>query len=297
MRIRLITTGAAFGAIYFLCGATFWRSRSGYEPFTNFFSWPCVAYTLSMKGGITKHGKNERLPRHRHRAGYAALVLAGGYVEAGDNGRFRVQAGHVVVHSAFEAHVDEFCMGGAVALNLPLVFGLMAGQRSLDDIDLVARLAESDLQSAAEALCELSRPTSEGLADWPDLLAHALVTEPQIAVAEWARRMGIAPQSVSRGFRRVYGVSPKRYRVEHRALRAVSVLQQSSLSLADTAAELGFADQAHLGREVSRITGATPRQLRVQSVQETGLTMTLGSAACNGEISSQPRLPLSSPHF
>lgn len=38
------------------------------------------------------------LPRHRHSAGYMTLVLAGGYDEAGDVGRFRVGPGDLLVH-------------------------------------------------------------------------------------------------------------------------------------------------------------------------------------------------------
>jgi hypothetical protein len=47
------------------------------------------------------------LPRHRHESGYLALVLSGGYEEAGDRGRFHVHAGNVVLHGAFEAHMDH----------------------------------------------------------------------------------------------------------------------------------------------------------------------------------------------
>ena len=36
------------------------------------------------------------LPRHRHAEGYVAVVIAGGYEEAGDTGRRRVSAGDVV---------------------------------------------------------------------------------------------------------------------------------------------------------------------------------------------------------
>jgi hypothetical protein len=38
------------------------------------------------------------MPRHRHLQRYAAIVLSGGYVEAGDAGRMRVRAGDVLVH-------------------------------------------------------------------------------------------------------------------------------------------------------------------------------------------------------
>jgi hypothetical protein len=49
--------------------------------------------------------------RHVHTRAYAALVLSGCYEEAGDSGRHRVQAGNVVLHEAFEAHLDRIPLG------------------------------------------------------------------------------------------------------------------------------------------------------------------------------------------
>jgi len=60
------------------------------------------------------------LGRHVHEKAYAALVLSGGYEEAGDHGRFRVKAGDVIFHEPFEAHLDRFSETGAAVLNLRL---------------------------------------------------------------------------------------------------------------------------------------------------------------------------------
>lgn len=59
----------------------------------------------------------QRLPsglaiaRHRHACAYVALVLSGGYVEAGDAGRWRVRPGDAIVHAPFEAHLDHVGSG------------------------------------------------------------------------------------------------------------------------------------------------------------------------------------------
>jgi hypothetical protein len=60
------------------------------------------------------------MSRHRHVEAYAALVLAGEYVEAGDSGRLHMHPGQVVVHDTYEAHQDHFSGAGAVVLNIPL---------------------------------------------------------------------------------------------------------------------------------------------------------------------------------
>jgi AraC-like DNA-binding protein len=105
------------------------------------------------------------------------------------------------------------------------------------------------------------------LADWPDRLAAALASDLDFSIEQWAAEMGLAPPSISRGFRQAYGVSPKRYRLEHRTLRAISNLRTWTGSLADLAAESGFADQAHLTRATVALTGLAPTRLKVKSVQ------------------------------
>jgi AraC-like DNA-binding protein len=222
-----------------------------------------------MRTGISTHSASDRMTRHRHTEGYAAVVLSGGYMEAGDRGRIRVQAGHVLVHGAYEAHQDHFSTVGAVVLNVPLIEPLDAATiGAVADPDAIVRLAERDMVGAAVLLKDTFQPLDAHLKDWPDRLAAALASERDFALAEWADAMGLAPQSISRGFRLAYGVSPKRYRIEQRALRAIRNLQNWPGTLAALAAETGFADQAHLTRAVVALTGSAPTRLKVKSVQE-----------------------------
>ena len=200
------------------------------------------------------------IARHRHREGYMTLVLAGGYAEAGDSGRFRVEAGDVLVHLAFEAHRDAFAGRSADVLNLPLVEGLPDGAAlRVDDADAVAKLAERDRAAAARLVARLARPRG-GEEDWPDLLAAALLRPDPIRLGGWARRHGLSPEAVSRGFQQAFGTTPIRYRAEARARLALRRIAEGSL--AGLAAELGFADQAHMTRAVVSLSGAAPAQWR-----------------------------------
>jgi AraC-like DNA-binding protein len=212
---------------------------------------------------ISVHGAFERMARHHHRHGYIALVLAGGYIEAGDRGRLRVQAGQAVVHGAHESHQNQFFGAGARVLNLPsegAEIGPALGV--VDDADAIARVAERDPRQASQMLRATFHPSEARLDDWPDLLAAALAADPNLRLAEWAATLGIAPQSLSRGFRRAYGTSPKRYRLELRALHALRRLPGSPTSIATLAADAGFADQAHLTRTIHGLTGQTPKRLK-----------------------------------
>ncbi|HYZ48962.1 MAG TPA: helix-turn-helix domain-containing protein [Sphingomonas sp.] len=218
------------------------------------------------QAAFTRHHPGERLARHRHPEAYVALVLAGGYVEAGDGARIVAEPGMVIVHEGYDAHRDDFGRGGATVLNLPLLPGLRGVGRAADP-DAVVGLAERDPYAAAALLAQTVAPASPHLGDWPDLLAAALAGGEEVALADWARGLGIAAPSLSRGFRQAYGVSPKRYRLEQRTRSALRRLPGWRGTFAALAAETGFADQAHLTRAVVALTGVPPQRLKVQSVQ------------------------------
>ncbi len=217
-----------------------------------------------MQTWMSRHSASERMPRHRHVEGYAALVLAGGYVEAGDRGRIRVESGQVVIHGAYEAHQDYFARAGALVLNLPLIGNLDGFTGVVTDADAIAREAERDILGAAALLKETICPMNALLTDWPDRLAIALASRRDFSIEDWADEMGLAPPSISRGFRQAYGVSPKRYRLEQRTLRALRKLQAWPGTLAGLAADVGFSDQAHLTRAVLAMTGVAPHRLRLR---------------------------------
>jgi AraC-like DNA-binding protein len=217
--------------------------------------------------GLHRYSAGAPMPRHRHAEPYMAIVVEGGYLEAGDTGRIEARAGDVLLHGAYEAHRDAFLPGGATVLNLALPADARPGFGRIANVDAIVRLAERDWRQASiEAHAELER-RSAPLLDWPDLLADALRNDPDLGISVWAGRMGLARASISRGFARAYGVSPKRFRLEARVRRAIRRLPCWQGSLADLAADLGFADQAHMSRAIAAMTGQPPARLRAKSVQ------------------------------
>ncbi len=217
---------------------------------------------------ISRERSARRIHRHHHLAPYAALVLRGGYVEAGDRGRFRAAAGDVLLHDAFESHQDEFGKGGADILNLRLAEAPPASAGRIGDPDMIAIAAERDPGEAALLLLDQLLPAAAAQCEWPDRLAADLRADRVASLGAWAEAAGIAPSSVSRGFRLAYGVSPQRFRADCRAGAAARALQRSSLAIAMIAADSGFADQPHLTRTLRRLTGCSPARLRVKSFQD-----------------------------
>jgi AraC-like DNA-binding protein len=74
--------------------------------------------------------------------------------------------------------------------------------------------------------------------------------------------LDVSPYRLSRAFTRVLGVSLTRYRNRLRVGRALDRLEAGERDLAGLAADLGFADQAHLCRTVRAHAGHTPTSLR-----------------------------------
>lgn len=213
--------------------------------------------------GVDKLEPHARFPRHRHHTSYLAVVLSGGYFESGDSGRFRVQAGNVLVHAPYEAHRDELSPVGATTLCLPCPVELEgAPQWQVADPDRLRALAAVDGREALAVVAAAASPCTETVFDWPDLLARSLRELAPICLADWAEQNGLAPETVSRSFARAYGVTPHRYRAEARARRAIATLGSTRRSLATIAADLRFSDQAHMSRAVRALSGRTPGHIR-----------------------------------
>src|SRR5947209_3632263 len=73
--------------------------------------------------GRERHAGGSRIAWHPHGTAYAAIVLRGGYWEAGDEGRHRVEAGDVLLHARFDGHANGFGRAASEVLNLPIEDG------------------------------------------------------------------------------------------------------------------------------------------------------------------------------
>lgn len=80
--------------------------------------------------------------------------------------------------------------------------------------------------------------------------------------ARVADAVGLSPRQLRRLFGEELGCSPIALRRRLRLARAQTMLRTTSLSVTEVALGTGFADAAHLGRQLRTSIGATPRQLR-----------------------------------
>ncbi|MFE5947193.1 helix-turn-helix transcriptional regulator [Streptomyces sp. NPDC056480] len=134
-------------------------------------------------------------------------------------------------------------------------------------------LSESLLGLLAETVGQVAAaPTPASAARRPLKDERALVTTARQVIADGhpasvallplAELLGVSPYRLSRAFSRELGVSVTRYRNRVRVGQALDRLEQGENSLAALAADLGFADQAHLSRTVRQLVGHPPTALR-----------------------------------
>lgn len=137
---------------------------------------------------------------------------------------------------------------------------------ALDDVwpgvpALRARLAEApaaDRLAIFEAALVARLPRVRGV---HPAVAHALARFARAAeVGAVVDETGYSHRRFGALFHHAVGLSPKRYCRVQRLQRALAVLQRASL--AAVASTAGYADQAHLTREVRALTGVSPGELR-----------------------------------
>ncbi len=162
-------------------------------------------------------------------------------------------------------------VGGAV-LRLPMT-ELAAGATPLRDLwGASARRAEARLAECptpVEARQVLESMVTERLrrgvdVDGLSVAAVRALRSPEVGTAQVAAGLGVSERGLRRHVRHEVGVGPKELQRVLRFtgfLKRVGDVARGRSSLADVAAESGYADQSHLGRETRRLAGASPGAL------------------------------------
>jgi len=179
---------------------------------------------------------------------------------------------YIAEHTMEEAARSLGQVQGTVAFPRPVIADpstvalLHEAHRALEDgglcgeVAFCAALERLVERHAAPAGSEQRLPDShERVNRARELLADRVADS--IGLDELARVAGLSRFHLIRLFRRQYGVTPFAYQRNLRVEQARAALRRG-VSLADTAAAVGFADQSHLGRVFRSVMGATPGQYR-----------------------------------
>lgn len=198
--------------------------------------------------------------RHSHRSGYLAIVMSGEYHEIGDTGRWHVKEGDLIYHRAFEAHANNITAHCTV-INIPTPFNLdLPSVFSISSTDelLYSLRTERKIHQELFAPEEVKKPI---ISNWSDQLALDIRKAP-VKLIQWAEKYGVRKETVSRGFKDKYGVTPAKYRLLTQSRLALVDIVTSEKKLSDIAFDFGFSDQAHLSRAIKQLTNLTPLECR-----------------------------------
>ena len=132
-----------------------------------------------------------------------------------------------------------------------------------DELDAEVRLADL-VERIAAALGERpSAPSPLPSAELAERLRAFLDAHlfERVTIAAAAAEIGVAPTQLARSFSDTFAIAPHAYLVGRR-LEAARDRILEGRALADVAAEVGFADQAHMSRRFVRYMGTTPGRFR-----------------------------------
>ncbi|PQJ28802.1 hypothetical protein BSZ32_10060 [Rubritalea profundi] len=104
---------------------------------------------------------------------------------------------------------------------------------------------------------ELSKPLLKRLTDYMWGKLHS-----PIYVEDMASKSNMSTFHFARSFKKTTGHSPHKYLTTMRLEKAVSLMENDDISLADVASESGFSDQAHFTRVFKKRMGTTPAAYR-----------------------------------
>lgn len=222
-----------------------------------------------------------RQPRHAHQVPGISLVLAGQLREGVGRVEEDAQPLSIVVKPARVIHTDEIGPAGARLLQiavrddrswqrLPMGrwrwlhtgTGLRRMLRILRDLqDDTAGVEDGVLELLAE-LGEPDPPDRRPPPFWLRLAREVLddFAADQLSVRQLADQVGVHPVSLTRAFRRHYRLSVSAYRRHVRLRQAAGAMGRRNLSC--VAQEAGYADHAHLCRDMRALTGLTPSEYR-----------------------------------
>ena len=236
------------------------------------------------------HARGRALPTHAHQAAYFSLLVEGRYSETYDGRRHEYDPLTVWWHRPGVIHDDAVGQAGGRFFNVELTGEgadalAEAGQSRRDFHErgtrvvwLACRLlrelrnwqpcstlvAENlALEMAGCALRHPERPASRQPA-WLGRVMQKLHDEPHRRhfTSALAREAGVHPVYLASVFRRIHRQTIGEYLRTLRVREAASLLRQADMPLADAAAILGFADQAHFTRIFGEVVGMTPSVFR-----------------------------------
>lgn len=229
-------------------------------------------------------------PKHEHEQSYFMLTDNRVYREKIGNRTFHYPPHTVLWRPAGISHSDGMARSNGRSFSVYIKDELL--ERYSDDVSIPNEFSEQNTYLVF--LANRLRNEFRNWANGSDLIAEGLVLEmlgyaarnripadrlPPGWVVRIAEKLGdeylerhtnlelaidvgVHPVHLARTFRRYYGKSVGRYLKEMRVHRAMLLIQEKELTLADIANSSGFSDQSQFTKAFKEIVGITPGAFR-----------------------------------
>lgn len=233
-----------------------------------------------VKGAVVSvHGRG-RIPPHEHTSSYVCFVIAGSFVDMAVDPDRVIRAGDLIWYPNGEIHDNEFISDKVFCLNLHTSHAAIAPRWRRRRLQPEARrigaemathliMGSTDKLTLEGLQSELSHFLSERRSCGApsaaiDKIMANIADEPhrEWSLTELALLAGCHPTHLARSFRLATGCTIGTWRRRCRILKLCADLRKTAEPLAQLAYRHGFADQAHMTREVKLYTGRTPVAVR-----------------------------------
>ncbi|MHB1137952.1 MAG: helix-turn-helix domain-containing protein [Microthrixaceae bacterium] len=224
-----------------------WSVRPGREAVQQVLQYPCALIVVTEEyarfGGVATGLSTTVLRGDGWAVGVLLQPAAGSLLCGGSMAGFTDR--HVELAELFGADGAAF----AAALRATMARGAAhdAGARA-------------HAVAAAGEFCRRALPVDDEGRLVNRVVAYVEEHHEVVRVAQLAEHFGCSERSLQRLVRRRLGLTPK-WLIQRRRLQEASLrlrAHEPARTLADLAAELGYADQAHLVRDFRTVTGSTP---------------------------------------
>jgi len=218
---------------------------------------------------------------HCHENHHITFIVKGGTL---DQRRYREQAatpGHVLLYNSGEPHRNRHTRHPSKNINLEIADAFLYGhQLQFSAINTAglpllvlriyreSRINDSCSPPAIQALLlqAFSRqpPAPRGAPPWIAQLKELLhdCWNETLSLQQIAQAIYVHPVTISRYFPRYFSCTLGEYMRRIKIERALSLIQQTGMSLTAIAHACGFADQSHFNRTFKALTGMLPGAYR-----------------------------------
>jgi AraC family transcriptional regulator len=215
----------------------------------------------------------EEVPLHTHEDASFVLLLEGPYLSSAANAGSECEGPTLIYNPPRTTHRDRF--KGLTGRFLAISVSRETFRDAAAYAQSLARQCELWEQSSplfAEDMCsELLAKIANRVAAprgkppvWLQRAKELLHDQcaDRLGIAEAAHAIGVHPAHFSRSFRQFLRCTPGEYLTRCRLEKAVPMLRETNLPLAEAALLAGFFDQSHFSKVFKRHFGLSPRSYR-----------------------------------